>query len=137
MLLFVCATGCHSWTRRCEDFQEALKLEPANDSVKQELKKVQEALKAAPSVPKQVSSTRSVQRRSVSNSVYYAAKAHRRPCSAKNCCNSSQTEASTNYDRRARAGTCRKYLQRCAKSGFGSPHTSFLTTAHSNCNTTL
>ena len=69
MLFFVCATGCHSWKRRCEDFQEALKLEPANDSVKQELKKVQEALKAAPSVPKQVSSNRSVQRHSVSNSV--------------------------------------------------------------------
>ena len=69
MLFFVCATGCHSWKRRCEDFQEALKLEPANDSVKQELKKVQEALKAAPSVPKQVGSTRSVHRRSVSNSV--------------------------------------------------------------------
>ena len=69
MLFFVCATGCHSWKWRCEDFQEALKLEPANDSVKQELKKVQEALKAAPSVPKQVSSNRSVQRHSVSNSV--------------------------------------------------------------------
>ncbi|KAI0720997.1 hypothetical protein C8T65DRAFT_631887 [Cerioporus squamosus] len=34
------------------DFQEALKLEPANESVRQELKKVQEALRDAPPAPK-------------------------------------------------------------------------------------
>ena len=41
--------------RRCADFQEALRLEPANEFVKQELKKVQDALKAAPPPQKPVS----------------------------------------------------------------------------------
>lgn len=87
-------------TRRA-DFTAALELEPANDAVKQELKKVRDALKATLSVQKTVSGPHTSANYAMSPIVYiYADETHRDIYAASY---SPSSKTSTRTDRHSRA----------------------------------